>query len=457
MEIENEMSDKKENQAHLPPDWSATILDSIADGVFTVDREWRVTYFNRAAEQITGISREEALGRPCCEVFRADICEGACALKETTATGKPIVNRAITILRTDGKRLPISVSTALLKDHDGEIIGGVETFRDLTVVEALRKELTDRYTFSDIISRSHKMQQIFNILPEVAASDSTVLITGESGTGKELVARALHSLSARKDAPFVAVNCGALPESLLESELFGHVEGAFTGAVHDRAGRFKQAEGGTLFLDEVGDVTAALQVRLLRVLQEKEYEPVGSSETRTADVRVVCATNKNIDTLVKKGDFRQDLYYRVNVVRIKLPPLRERKEDLPLLVDHFIDRLNRIRGKNIVGVTDEVMARFMAHDWPGNARELENAIEHAFILCHGGLIQASCLPDQLRPEDPGAPAPGLTLAEMEARCIYDALKRNQGKRMATAKELGINKTTLWRKIQKLGIKLPEEE
>lgn len=452
------MTDKEKDKAAAPlsPHEAATILGSIADGVFTVDQDWRVTFFNRAAEEITGISREEALGRPCCEVFRADICERDCALRETIKTGRPIINRAVTILTIDGRRVPISISTALLKDASGKIIGGVETFRDLTLVEALRKELSASYTFADIISRSHKMRNVLKVLPEIAASESTVLITGESGTGKELVARAIHSLSSRKEKPFVAVNCGALPESLLESELFGHVEGAFTGATRDRPGRFRQAEGGTIFLDEIGDVSPALQVRLLRVLQEREYEPVGSSETVRTNIRIVCATNKNIEALLRKEKFRQDLYYRVNVVRVNLPPLRDRKEDIPLLVDHFVGRLNRLRGRDVSGVSAEVMARFMSHEWPGNARELENAIEHAFILCHGGLIDVSCLPEHLRPEEPDAPPPGATLSKMEARIIYDALKRNKWKRLATAQELGINKTTLWRKIKKLGIKIPTE-
>jgi len=268
--------------------------------------------------------------------------------------------------------------------------------------------------------------------------------------------RAIHSLSYRKAKPFIAVNCGALPESLLESELFGHVEGAFTGATKDRPGRFRQAEGGTIFLDEIGDVSPALQVRLLRVLQEREYEPVGAGASVKTDVRVVCATNKNLETLMRKEKFRQDLYYRVNVIRVHLPPLRERKEDIPLLIDHFIDRLNHLRGRDVAGVSAEVMARFMAHDWPGNARELENAIEHAFILCRNGLIDLSCLPEPLQPKEPDAPPPGSTLAEIEARLIYEALRRNQWKRQVTARELGIDKTTLWRKIKKLGIKVPED-
>ena len=343
-------------------DATAVVLDSIADGVFTVDLDWKITFFNRAAEEIVGVPKKEALGRPCCEVFRADICEGACALKQTMENGQPIVNRAVYILRGDGKRVPISVSTALLKSSSGRVIGGAETFRDLSLVEELRREIAGTYTFADIISKNHRMREVLAIVPELAASDSTVLIQGESGTGKELVARAIHSLSPRKDKPFVPVNCGALPDGLLESELFGHVAGAFTDAKHDRQGRFTQAQAGTIFLDEIGDVSPALQVRLLRVLQEKEYEPVGANATVKANVRVVCASNRDLDELVREKKFRQDLYYRVNVVRIVLPALRERVDDIPLLVDHFIAHFNTLRGKDVTSVSGDVMACFMRHD-----------------------------------------------------------------------------------------------
>ena len=306
-------------------------MNSIADGVFTVDLNWRITFFNRAAEEITGIPAAEALGRPCCEVFRANVCETACVLKHTLETGKQVVCQPIAILRADGKEIPITVSTALLKNGQGEIIGGVETFRDLSLVEDLRREIHRQYRLGDIISKSPLMQKIFALLPDIAHTDSTVLIQGESGTGKELVARALHNLSRRARGPFVAVNCGALPDTLLESELFGHTAGAFTDARRDRLGRFAMAEGGTLFLDEFGDVSPALQVRLLRVLEERAYMPLGSSKRVKADVRIITATHKDLERLVEEGAFRKDLYYRINVVKLTLPRLAERKEDIPLL------------------------------------------------------------------------------------------------------------------------------
>ena len=425
------------------------ILNSIADGVFTIDLTWHVTSFNRAAEEITGVSAAEAIGRPCCEVFRANVCESTCVLKHTLETRKPVINKPVAILRADGKEIPISVSTALLKDESGQIIGGVETFRDLSLVETLRKEIGRQYRFQDIISKSPAMQELFSILPEVAQSESSVLIQGESGTGKELISRALHSLSPRAGGPFVAINCGALPDTLLESELFGHVAGAFTDAKRSRLGRFAMAEGGTLFLDEIGDISPALQVRLLRVLEERCYEPLGSSKTIKTNVRIVTATNQDLAQLVEQGSFRKDLYYRINVVKLELPPLAQRKEDIPLLAEHFIARLNKLRNKNILGLSHETLAIFMRHDWPGNIRELENVIEYAFILCREGLIQPSCLPEQLKSQPcEMPPLQGLTLEDMEKRAIWEALERNQWRRMATARELGIDKNTLRRKMKR---------
>jgi PAS domain S-box-containing protein len=428
------------------------ILNSVADGVFTVDDDFVVTSFNRAAQQITGVSEEEALGKPCCEVFRAEICEADCALKRTIVTGKPVINHAVFIVRADGARVPISVSTAVLRDDQGRVAGGVETFRDLSLVEALRKEVEKSFTFEDIISRNERMQRLFAILADVAMSDSTILVTGESGSGKELMAKAIHNLSARSERPLVIVNCGAIPDTLLESELFGYKAGAFTDARRDKPGRFSQAQGGTIFLDEIGDVSPALQVRLLRVLQDKSFQPLGGTETITADVRVVAATNKDLESMVADGTFREDLYYRIQVFKLALPPLRERKEDIPLLAQHFVDRMNRLKGKDIAGLSQEALTAFMRYDWPGNIREVQNAIEHGFILCHGGLIELRHLPahfQEVALSSEGLPI-GLTLTEIEARVIQDALARNQGNKSAAARDLGIDKTTLWRKMKRVG-------
>jgi PAS domain S-box-containing protein len=431
------------------------LLDSVPDGVFTVDAEWRITSFNRAAERITGIKRAEAVGQRCCEVFRASICETACALKQTLATHRSIANKVVYIVNAQGERIPISISTAPLKDARGKVIGGVESFRDLRLLAELRHQAEQQDSFADIIGRSRPMQQLFDLLPAVAESDSTVLLEGASGTGKELFARAIHQLSHRKGKKFIALNCGALPDTLLESELFGYKAGAFTDARKDKPGRFALAEGGTLFLDEIGDISPAMQSRLLRVLQERVYEPLGGIEPVRTDVRVLAASNKSLDALVSEGKFREDLFYRVNVVRLELPSLRERREDVPLLVDHLVARFNRLKGRDIAGVSDAVLARLMEYDFPGNVRELENIIEHAFALCRSGVIELTHLPPKLRGDEAGLrsglPA-GLTLAAMEKLLIRDALRKHEGNRAASARELGIDASTLFRKIKALGIR-----
>ena len=431
---------------------SDPILDSINEGVFSVDRDWRITAFNRAAERITGVRKQDALGRVCSDVFRASICEEACALRRTFTSGKPVMGATADIITVTGKRTPIRISTALLHDEDGTVVGGVETFQDLSHVEQLRKELEARYTFEDIVGRSPAMRSLFEILPDIAASSSTVLIEGASGTGKELFARAIHDLSPRKKKRFVAVNCAALPDSLLESELFGYKAGAFTDASRDKPGRFALADGGTIFLDEVGDVSPAMQVRLLRVLQERTIEPLGATETVKVNVRVLAATNRNLAGLVSEGKFREDLFYRIRVIHLKLPGLNERREDIPLLVDHVIAKFNRLQGKDIAGVSQEVLVRLMEHDYSGNVRELENIIEQAFVLCRGGLIEVSHLPPELRPPSLGADTlnNGLSLREMEKHLIGVALARSSGNRQRAADELGINPSTLYRKLQAFG-------
>ncbi len=431
------------------------ILDSITEGVFTVDSDWRITSFNRAAEEITGIPRTKVIGQKCSDILRADVCETQCALRETMETSKPIINKAVHILDARGERHAIAISTALLKDENGKIIGGVETFRDMSLVEELRKEIEGRWSCEDIISQNHLMQRLFSVLPNIAESDCTVLIESESGTGKELLARAIHNLSFRKDKPFVAVSCGALPDTLLESELFGYKAGAFTDAKKDKPGRFAMAEGGTIFLDEIGDVSAAVQVRLLRFLQERTYEPLGAVSSVNANVRVITATNKKLGELVEQGQFRKDLYYRINVMKLELPLLRERKDDIPLLVNHFIGRFNRLRGKNISCVTDEVLATLLAYDYPGNVRELENIIEHCFVLCQGEIIEKKHLPASICPTssvDKVKTGERTTLKQMEILLIIEALRRNKGNQTATAKELGINKSTLFRKLKAHDIK-----
>ncbi len=434
------------------------ILESISDGVFTVDHNWRITSFNRAAEEITGIPREEAIGKHCWAVFRSNMCETDCALRRTMKQGKPFIDTSTYIVNSEKRLIPVVVCTSLLKDENGTIIGGVETFRDMSLVEELRKELDARYQLGDMVSRSPLMQKIFGILPQIADSDSTILIQGETGTGKELLARAIHNLSSRSKRPFIPVNCGALPDTLLESELFGYKAGAFTNATKDKPGYFEMARGGTIFLDEIGDISRAFQVRLLRVLQDGIFQPLGATQMVKADARVIAATNRDLLDMVNRGTFRQDLFYRINVVRLELPPLRDRKEDIPLLVRRFIDRLNRLRKKTVKGISQEALSILMSHDYPGNIRELENIIEHAFVICPEGEITPGCLPEGLgRPVARQAPhdmRAGSRLKSIEIQMIVDALKRNSYNRLAAARELGMHKSTLFRKIKALGIKLP---
>ncbi len=426
------------------------VLDSITEGVFTVDADWKVTYFNRAATEITGVPQQQAIGRLCREVLRADACEAGCALRQTMDTGSPVINRPVHIIDADGTQKAVTISTALLKDKNGRVIGGVETFRDMTLVEQLRKQIQKQYTFEDIVSRNHKVQELFDVLPQIALSDCAVLIEGQTGTGKELFARAIHTLSPRRNKSFVAVNCGALPDALLESELFGYKAGAFTDAKKDKPGRFKLAEGGVLFLDEIGDISPAIQVKLLRVLQEKTYESVGGITTEKANVRIVTATNKNLAELVDQGQFRSDLYYRINVMKITLPPLQHRREDIPLLIDHFVGRFNALYNKNICGLTSEAMSILLTYDFPGNIRELENLIEHCFVLCQGDHIEAFHLPAYLKASQGTMThlTGPQTLEKMEAVLIEQALQQHGGNRTAAAKSLGIDPSTLFRKLKK---------
>ncbi len=427
------------------------ILDSIADGLFTVDKNFNITFFNKAAEKITKISRSEAVGNPCCEIFKSNICEKDCALRKTIDTGTPISNKTVRIISMDGDKIPISISTAVLKDNNGRLLGGVETFRDLSQLYNLKQQLLDKYTVNDIISKNDKMKKIFSILPNIAESQSTVLLEGHSGTGKELFARAIHNLSNQKEHLFLAVNLSALPENLLESELFGYSKGAFTGANKDKPGRIALAKNGTLFLDEIGEISPAFQVKLLRVIQEKTYEPLGTNKSINANVRFIFATNKNLKTLVQQGHFREDLYYRISVITITLPSLKEKKDDIPILIEHFISYYNKINNKEISGIHNEALSILLNYDYPGNVRELQNIIEHAFILCNDeDFIQINHLPDYLF-KGKTISKEKLTLRLAEKNLIIETLKRNNYKKEKTAQELGIDYTTLWRKLNKYGL------
>ncbi|MFO7605874.1 MAG: sigma 54-interacting transcriptional regulator [Desulfurivibrionaceae bacterium] len=437
---------------------SDRILDSITEGVFTVSQDMEINFFNRSAEKITGISKEDAIGRKCFHVFRSNICQTACVLKQSIETGKEIVNRKVNIINSRGHTVPISIRTSVLRDESGIIIGGVETFRDISAMEVLRKELSKQYVFEEIISKNYKIQQILSTLPDIATSGSTVLIEGPSGSGKELFAKAIHKLSGRK-GKFIALNCAALPDNLLESELFGYKKGAFTGANSDKRGRFDLAAQGTIFLDEIGDISPALQLRLLRVLQEKEYEPLGGTATVQTDARVVAATNKNLKELVAYDQFRDDLFFRINVIKISLPPLSLHREDIPLLVEHFLSKFNHLKGKSIDSISPEVLNALMRHDFPGNIRELENIIEFCFVLCHGNQIEFDHLPAELLEAIAASPPVDVhtepsPLSSHESKLILDTLQRFNGNRTDAARHLGISTTTMWRKMKKNGINYP---
>ncbi len=431
---------------------SNLIFNSISDGVFTVDQNCIITSFNHAAERITGFTARQAIGKHCFDVFRTEICHKQCALKDTLKTRDPVEDARVTIITKDGHEVPIHVTTTLLRDNDDNVVGAVEFFRDVTEVEHLRERLGQRNTLSDIVSVTPKMQELISLLPDVATSECNVLIQGPSGSGKELVAEVTHNLSPRRYGPYVKINCAALPASLLESELFGYEKGAFTDAKRDKQGLFGLANGGTLLLDEISEMAAELQVKLLRVLNNGEYRPLGSSKTLVTDARILAATNADLQTAIAKGTFREDLFYRINVVSLDIPPLCERPADIALLVSHFVKVFCKKTRKRILGLSPEALAVLRKYSFPGNVRELENAIEHAFIMCHGQEIQQEHLPPQIIHHS--ALAGGISSnRNTEKDIILEALRRHKGNRVKAAEELGVHRSTLWRKIRSYNIQV----
>ena len=435
-----------------------TILDNVLDGIITVDLEGKIAWFNCAAEQITGYKKEEVLGRPCRSIFQTDLCgTGSCPLEQTVRLQKNVSRLEVVITNKWGRQIPVSVSTAPIRDANGEILGAVETFRDLSLIKAYQLETQERYSFKNIVTKNTRMLAILQHLRDLALSDSPILLSGESGTGKELLARAIHELSRRKDGPYIAVNCGALPDTLIESELFGYRKGAFTDARQNKPGRFALAEGGTLFLDEIGDLPLEIQVKLLRVLQGGEYQPLGSTETLEADVRIITATNKELFDQMREGRFREDLFYRINVVQIDVPPLRQRREDIPLLIKHFLQKLNHKRRKNIGGLSPAAEETLLQYHYPGNIRELENILEYSTIICKNSQIEPRHFPPYLLRDKEQAPprgeaeAPATDMRKMEKEELLQALKTSRWNRQAAAATLGISRTTLWRKLRKYQI------
>jgi PAS domain S-box-containing protein len=451
------------------------IFNSVADGIMAVDPVLRVSNLNEAAQQILGQTRQQAVGESCLEVMGL---EPEAELASIFRERRQVDGHGARITDGRGQGRQLVISTRVLKDGLGVEQGLVAILRDVTELETLRGQLQDRRSFEGIVGRSHSMQTIYRLIEDLADSDATVLILGESGTGKERVAEAIHSHSQRGAGPFVKVNCSALSEGLLESELFGHVKGAFTGAIRDQVGRFEQASGGTIFLDEIGDLSPNVQVKLLRVLQERQIERVGSGLTIEVDVRVVAATHRDLRRAMREGRFREDLFYRLNVMPIEVPPLRRRREDIPLLVTHFIDRFNERTGRRIGHIDDAALGQLMDYGWPGNVRELENAIEHAFVRCRGDVLLPECLPvfqtvgpvfqtgasvvqtEASMREDLWEGEPDAELGEQRGRegrfaeekvRVLQALRECRWNRSRAAGRLGMHRTTLWRKMREWGI------
>ena len=433
-------------------DLSEIIFNSITDGIFTVDKNCRITSFNKAAEEITGFKASDAINKHCFDIFRTDICNKRCALKDTLKTEEPIENVRVIIISREGCEIPITVTTTLLKDKNNKNIGAVEFFRDISELEYLRDHISKRRKLGEIVSVNGNMQKIIKLLPNVAESDCSVLIQGPSGSGKELVAQVIHNLSARKYGPYIKINCAALPAQLLESELFGYEKGAFTDAKKDKPGQFCLANGGTLLLDEISEMDISLQVKLLRVLNNGEYRPLGSSKTLYSDARIIAATNADLLQAIRDNKFREDLFYRINVINVKIPPLQDRPEDIPLLVNHFITTLNKKSRSGVTKISPSALKILRRYHFPGNVRELQNAIEHSFVMCRDGEILPEHLPETILNEN-------YTSRKIsgedddEQNVILECLRRNNGNKTKTAIELGIHRSTLWRKIKSQNLAL----
>jgi len=430
------------------------ILNCISDGVLTIDLLGNIQYVNKAMQELLGYPESELIGKRCERFIRSNICASEdCILRRSLAKRENISNYETFVVNSEGRRVPVNINTDILYDEAGNLIGIVEVFRDISQLKELKERLTEVYQFGNIITKDRRMKEILAILPSVAQSKSTVLIQGESGTGKELIAKAIHNNSPRKDKPFIAVNCAAIPETLIESELFGHVKGAFTGAYQDRMGRFELANHGTIFLDEIADMSLSTQAKLLRVIQEERFERVGGSKTIAVDVHFIAATNKNLLRTVKEGHFREDLYYRISVFPVTLPPLRDRKEDIPLLITYFIDKFNRETGKSINNIAPQVMKVFMNYFYPGNIRELRNIIEHAFVCSRGNTILPEHLPKELvyAKERLEIAPEGSSLNRVEKEWILSVLEKSMWRYQEAAKRLGISRTTLWRKLKAYGL------
>ncbi|MGD9039135.1 MAG: sigma 54-interacting transcriptional regulator [Desulfobacteraceae bacterium] len=431
------------------------ILDNLDIGVFTVTRGGHITFFNTQAESISGFDRKEVLGKPCSVILGEGSEDGFSLLKKSIEDEKPRSNRKGVLTTRDGQTIPIRANYMALRNEQGRVVGGLATIQDLSLLYQLNRAITNRYTFADMIGKSPAMQKIFDILPVVSDSEATVLIEGPTGTGKDLLAKVIHNASRRAKKPMVKVNCAALPDNLLESEMFGYVKGAFTGADRDKPGRFQEADKGTIFLDEIGDLPLSLQAKLLRVLEDREFYPLGSRKTTKVDVRIIAATNQDLEKLVEAKKFREDLFYRLNVIRLELPPLKERKGDIPLLIDHILKRLSAVKETQVSKISEDAMEALLNYDYPGSIRELENVLEHALTICQEKVIERRHLPFSLQKAISNEGSPEELAEDPEAFSQYsekvrimEMLKRHNWHRGKTAQELNMDRTTLWRKMKK---------
>lgn len=436
------------------------ILNSISMGIFTVDREWRITFFNNKAEEITGLKATDVIGKYCHDVFRGELCPEGCYLKKAIESEKEYSQGDVTILNKANHKVPINIIGSVLTDEKGNLIGGVGSFRDRSLELSLEKKLKASYTLDDMVGRHEKMTKIFEMIPSVAESLCNVLILGETGTGKDLLARTIHNLSPRSKGPYIKVNCAALPEHLLESELFGYKKGAFTDAKRTKPGMFQLAQGGTIFLDEIGDLPILLQGKILQVLDDKEFFPLGSIKSVTVDVRVISSTNQDLGSMIERNLFRRDLYYRLNAMEITIPQLRERKSDIPLLIERILQDIAHDMGKKVMGVSRSAMPFFLNYNYPGNVRELKNVLENAVALCEEDIIYHHDLPQVLiEGNSNNSELPCLfpssynlkPLAVSERKTILEFLDQCQWDMKETAKLLYIDKSTLWRKMKKYNL------
>lgn len=433
------------------------ILDNLDIGILTVDRGNHISFFNQKAEKITGFCRSEILGRPCEKIFGKGFCRKLLAEARLGSEEEPSIHQEGDIFTKQGQKIPIKANYMTIKNEEGKVVGGLTTITDLSLKYHYNRLVKNYYTFYDMVGKDEKMQKIFEIVPVVAASDATILIHGETGTGKDLLAKIIHNLSHRSKKPFIKVNCASLPDTLLESEMFGYMKGAFTGALRDKPGRFNQADEGTIFLDEIGDVPLSIQAKLLRVLEDKEFYPLGSQKTAKVDVRIISATNRDLENLIREKQFREDLFYRLNVMNIELPALRERKSDLPILISHIMKRLSAGQDKTVHRVTEEAMKVLLNYDYPGNVRELENILEHAMIICQGQAIERKHLPIPILKSIKNRAVDlnnqnGLSGEERsEKEKILSMLNEYGWNKTQTAKAMNIDRSTLWRKLRKYDI------